>query len=87
MARSISRFALSDIGNFFYREKSAVLKNELGDRLFNLVNQTDPIDAFAVLQHASMVLSEDSGLMHMAWVSGIPTLVCSEARAATGRDL
>jgi ADP-heptose:LPS heptosyltransferase len=68
-----SRFLV--LGTSFIEEKSTILKNKLGDRLFNLVNQTNPADAFAVLQHVSMVLSEDSGLMHMAWVSGIPTLV------------
>jgi ADP-heptose:LPS heptosyltransferase len=38
------------------------------------VDNTTPLQAFAVLQHASFLLSEDSGLMHMAWVSGIPTI-------------
>jgi heptosyltransferase-2 len=55
--------------------KAAALRNELGDHLLNLVGQTSSADAFAILQHASLVLSEDSGLMHMAWVSGIPTMV------------
>lgn len=55
--------------------KAALLEQELGDRLLNLVNRTSPLEAFAVLQQASLVLSEDSGLMHMAWVSGIPTMV------------
>lgn len=55
-------------------EKAAVFKNELGDKLINLVNKTTPLEAFAVLQHAFFVLSEDSGLMHMAWISGIPTM-------------
>jgi len=55
--------------------KSVLLKQELGERLIDLVNKTTPFEAFAVLQHAVLVLSEDSGLMHMAWVSGIPTMV------------
>jgi lipopolysaccharide heptosyltransferase II len=63
------------LGTSFIQEKASVLKNELGNDLLNLVNQTNPLDAFAILQHASLVLSEDSGLMHMAWVSGIPTMV------------
>lgn len=50
------------------------LKSALGGRLLNLVNKTTPSVAFAILQHVSFVLSEDSGLMHMSWVSGIPTL-------------
>lgn len=54
--------------------KARLLQQELGSRLINLVAQTTAAEAFALLQKASLVLSEDSGLMHMAWVSGIPTL-------------
>jgi len=46
----------------------------MGEKIISIVNQTTPSQAFAILQHTSFVLSEDSGLMHMAWVSGIPTL-------------
>jgi len=46
----------------------------LGDRLINLAGKTTPAEAFALLQRVQLALSEDSGLMHMAWVSGIPTL-------------
>ena len=46
----------------------------MGENVISIVNQTTPSQAFAVLQHARFVLSEDSGLMHMAWVSGVPTL-------------
>ncbi|MES1220935.1 MAG: glycosyltransferase family 9 protein [Bacteroidota bacterium] len=54
--------------------KAAYLKQNLGGRLIDLVNKTTPGQAFALIQKAKFVLSEDSGLMHMAWVSGIPTL-------------
>ncbi len=63
------------LGTSLIEKKAALLKDELGDRLLNLVNQTTPLEAFSVIRLASMVLSEDSGLMHMAWVSGIPTMV------------
>jgi heptosyltransferase-2 len=46
----------------------------LGKHLINLVGRTSQELAFGILQRAQFVLSEDSGLMHMAWVSGIPTL-------------
>lgn len=55
-------------------EKAVYLKDELGDNLINLVNKTSIEQAFAIVQKAKFVLSEDSGLMHMAWVSGIPTM-------------
>ncbi len=67
-----TRFVVLGIAQM--EEKAALLKQALGNRLFNLVNQTTPLDAFAVLQLASFVLSEDSGLMHMSWISGIPTM-------------
>jgi len=55
-------------------EKANYLKNILKDNLINLVNKTNAAEAFAIVQEATFVLSEDSGLMHFAWVSGIPTL-------------
>jgi len=54
--------------------KATYLKQNLRNKLINLVNKTTPVQAFAVIQKAQFVLSEDSGLMHIAWVSGIPTL-------------
>jgi heptosyltransferase II len=56
------------------REKATVLKASLGDDLLNLVGETTPSQAFAIVQRASLVLTEDCGLMHMAWVTGVPTL-------------
>jgi heptosyltransferase-2 len=56
------------------REKAAALKATLGEDLMNLVGETTPSQAFAIVQRASLVLSEDCGLMHMAWVTGVPTL-------------
>lgn len=61
-------------GTSFIQKKAAYLKEQLSAKLINLVNQTTPLEAFALLQHVKLVLSEDGGLMHMAWVSGVPTL-------------
>ena len=54
--------------------KAGQFKQHMGERLIDLVGQTSASEAFAVLRHATLVLSEDSGLMHMAWVSGVPTI-------------
>jgi ADP-heptose:LPS heptosyltransferase len=62
------------LGTGFISGKADVLKEKLGDRLINLVSKTTPLQAFALLQKTELILSEDSGLMHMAWTSGIPTL-------------
>ena len=62
------------LGTTFITEKADFLKQRLGERLINLVGKTSPSEAFAILQHATLIVSEDSGLMHMAWVSGVPTI-------------
>lgn len=62
------------LGTSFIAEKAIRLKGELGDHLVNLVGQTTPSEVFSLLQCVTLVLSEDSGLMHMAWVSGTPVL-------------
>ncbi|HTQ29411.1 MAG TPA: glycosyltransferase family 9 protein [Puia sp.] len=67
-----SRFLL--LGTRFLETKATVLKQQLGEQLINLVGKTTAHEAFAILQHTKLILSEDSGLMHMAWGSGIPTV-------------
>jgi heptosyltransferase II len=56
--------------------KSLFLKRMLKEDLIDLVNGegTTVEEAFAIINKSYFVLSEDSGLMHLAWVSGIPTL-------------
>jgi heptosyltransferase-2 len=54
--------------------KADYLKEQLQDKLIRLIDKTTPAEAFAIIQQVTLVLSEDSGLMHMAWVSGVPTL-------------
>ncbi len=67
-----TQFVVMGVGSI--AEKARNLKNVLVDRLIDLVNKTTAAEAFSIVQKASFVLSEDSGLMHMAWVSGVPTL-------------
>lgn len=55
-------------------EKAHYLKQYLGDYLLNLVGETTPAEAFSILRRADLALTEDSGLMHMAWAAGVPTL-------------
>ena len=62
------------IGVGIMADKATYLKEELGDHLINLVNKTRIEQAIAIVQQAKIMLSEDSGLMHMAWVLGIPTM-------------
>jgi ADP-heptose:LPS heptosyltransferase/GT2 family glycosyltransferase len=62
------------IGTSFIASKAKFLKDKLGNQLINLVEKTTPSEAFAILQNVKLILSEDSGLMHMGWGSGIPTI-------------
>jgi ADP-heptose:LPS heptosyltransferase len=56
------------------KEKGQFLQAQLRNHLLNLTGKTTPAEAFAILRKVRLMLTEDSGLMHMAWVSGIPTL-------------
>lgn len=54
--------------------KAEYLRSALEGSLVDLVGRTTPDEAFSLVRRADLVLSEDSGLMHMSWVSGVPTL-------------
>jgi lipopolysaccharide heptosyltransferase II len=62
------------VGTQRIQEKARIIVQHFGEKAINLVGATTPAEAFACLQFVSCVISEDSGLMHMAWVSGIPTI-------------
>jgi len=62
------------VGTNRIRTKAMFLQEELGTSVINLVERTSLSTALAALQYAMIVLSEDSGLLHMSWVSGIPTV-------------
>ena len=70
--RRASQFAI--LGLPPLREKAAALRTMLHEDVLNLVGMTTPSEALAIVQRASLVLAEDCGLMHMAWVSGVPTV-------------
>lgn len=54
----------------------------------SFVNKTSQSEAFGLLQHADFMLTEDSGLMHMSWVSGVPTLaIFGSSRSDWSRPL
>ena len=44
------------------------------DRLLDLVGRIDLLSVYACLERASLYIGNDSGLMHLAAASGIPTL-------------
>ena len=50
------------------------MKNELGNNLIDLIGNTSMVEAFSIIKISSLMLTEDSGLMHMAWIQGVPTI-------------
>ena len=58
------------------RQKAREIKKELqqNQNFFNLIGKTRLVDAIDILSMAKLVLSNDSGLMHLSAATGIPTL-------------
>ena len=54
--------------------KAEYLKASLGDHLINLVGQTTPAEVFNIVQKLNFTLSEDGAIMHMSYLSKIPTI-------------
>jgi ADP-heptose:LPS heptosyltransferase len=50
------------------------LKAELRDSFIDLCGMTSTIEAFAMIRLSTLMLTEDSGLMHMSWIQGVPTV-------------
>jgi ADP-heptose:LPS heptosyltransferase len=70
--RGSVRFLL--LGQSKIAPKAQWLAASLGTRAISLVGHDTPGEAFAMLRHARLVVSEDSGLMHMSWAAGTPTI-------------
>lgn len=60
------------IGTERVLEKALYLKKEMGERLLNLTGMTTAADAYRMMSQSRLLLTEDSALMHMAWVSRVP---------------
>jgi heptosyltransferase-2 len=62
------------IGTERMAERARMLEKALGPSVLNLTGSTSISQALVLIQSADLVISEDSGLMHMAWCSGRPTI-------------
>jgi len=70
------------------RAKAERIALELGDACIDLTGAADQVQAFSILGASQFMLSEDSGLMHMAWIQGVPTLALfSSSRKDWSRPL
>jgi heptosyltransferase-2 len=70
--RRPAQFAV--LGTRHLRPKACAIEGTLGSNILNLAGKTTLPEALGILQRASLVVTEDCGLMHMAWTSGVPTL-------------
>lgn len=68
------QFRVLFIGTNRIQEKVRYLTSQFPDSTIDMTGQTDMGEALALLQFASLVVSEDSGLLQMAWASGTPTI-------------
>lgn len=55
-------------------DKATYIEVALGKNCLNLTGKINQVEAFSIIKNCKLMLSEDSGLMHMAWVQGIPTI-------------
>jgi heptosyltransferase-2 len=67
-----TQFLMLGLGTL--KPKADQLKKELDSYFIDLTGNTSMIEAFAIVKKASLILTEDSGLMHMAWVQGVSTI-------------
>ncbi len=70
--RHAARFAILGLPSL--QPRADELRTRMGSTLLDLTGRTTASQALAIVQRATLVVSEDCGLMHMAWTSGIPTL-------------
>lgn len=62
------------LGTEKIKNKSAYIKAELGERLINLTGKTTLLQAFLITGKVQLLISEDSGLLHIGWLLKIPSV-------------
>ncbi len=68
-------FKILLLGDKRIAEKSRIIEKTFPKDTINLVEQTNILEAFALLRKVAVMVSEDSGLAHMAWVQGVKTVL------------
>jgi heptosyltransferase II len=67
-----TRFLL--LGTERLEKPAEFLSRYLGDRVIDLTGHTSLEMAFCILNYVNVAITEDSGLMHMAWSLGVPVV-------------
>ncbi|MFK7933172.1 MAG: glycosyltransferase family 9 protein [Saprospiraceae bacterium] len=68
-------FKILLLGDQRIYEKSQQMEKAFPELVINLVNQTTQLEAYSILKKVDVIISEDSGLAHMAWTQGVKTLL------------
>lgn len=66
------RFLL--VGTERLREKARILEGTLGDVIINCAGETTLQEAAGLVSWADLMLTEDSGLLHIGWALGVPMI-------------
>jgi heptosyltransferase-1/heptosyltransferase-2 len=56
------------------QSKVAALEHELGPHCLNLIGKTSVLEAFNLVRHAALTLSDDGALLHTSWLNQVPTI-------------
>jgi heptosyltransferase-2 len=56
------------------KEKAVYLKDKIGANAINLVCETSQDELLHILKYAKLTVSDDSGLLHMSYCLGIPSI-------------
>lgn len=62
------------LGTDNVRSGAHIIERELGNNVINLVDKTTAREVLVLVRKLALMVSDDSGLMHLAWTNGIPTL-------------
>ena len=62
------------LGTETVEKNASVIHHQLGDNVIDLVGKTTPLEAMVLVRSLQLMVSDDSGLMHVAWTNGIPTV-------------
>jgi len=62
------------LGDRRVKKKAHYLKDELKSHLIDLSCKTTMPEAFSIIQHLYLTITEDGALMHASYLSGIPTV-------------
>ncbi len=71
-SNSDSRILL--LGDSRIKSQAEYLKQQLGNYVIDLTNQTSQVEAMQLLKETHLVVSDDSGLLHMAYVCGTTSI-------------